>query len=143
MIIWFGCYQCVILAPRTNLRVAILAPKCYILDVKHRQIVNFGRGKEYNMSISKENQRVSARVPTHVYDTLAQAADLMGATINQFLVQSAIEKAQTVIENERLIKMTTRSANAFFDIIENPPAPNEKLMDAMRAYKGSFDNAEN
>ena len=95
------------------------------------------------MSISKENPRVSARVPTHVYDTLAQAADLMGATLNQFLVQSAIEKAQTVIENERLIKMTTRSANAFFDIIENPPAPNEKLMDAMRAYKGSFDNAEN
>ena len=95
------------------------------------------------MSISKENQRVSARVPTHVYDTLTHAADLMGATINQFLVQSAIEKAQTVIENERLIKMTTRSANAFFDIIENPPTPNEKLMDAMRAYKGSFDNAEN
>jgi len=67
----------------------------------------------------------------------------VGATLNQFLVQSAIEKAQTVIENERLIKMTTRSANTFFDAVENPPAPSEKLKDAMRAYKGSFDNAEN
>ncbi|MBW1737861.1 MAG: DUF1778 domain-containing protein [Deltaproteobacteria bacterium] len=74
---------------------------------------------------------------------MAQAADLVGATLNQFLVQSAIEKAQTVIENERLIKMTTRSANTFFDAVENPPAPSEKLKDAMRAYKGSFDNAEN
>ena len=95
------------------------------------------------MSISKENQRVSARVPAHVYDTLAQAADLMGATLNQFLVQSAFEKAQVVIKNERLLKMTTRSANAFFNAVENPPFPNEKLKDAMKAYKGSFDNAEN
>ena len=95
------------------------------------------------MPISKENQRVSARVPAHVYNTLAQAADLIGATLNQFLVQSAFEKAQTVIENERLIKMTTRSANAFFNALENPPPPNEKLKHAMKAYKGSFDNAEN
>ncbi len=60
--------------------------------------------------------------------------------IQQKAIQEAIEKAQTVIENERLIKMTTRSANAFFDTIENPPVPNKKLKDAMKAYKGSFDN---
>lgn len=94
------------------------------------------------MPISKQNQRVSARVPAHVYDTLAQAADITGATLNQFLVQSAFEKAQVVIKNERLLKMTTRSANAFFNAVENPPFPNEKLQDAMKAYKGSFDNAE-
>ncbi len=51
------------------------------------------------MVISRNNHRVSARVPDHVYHTLIQAADLMGATINQFLVQSAMEKAQKVIEN--------------------------------------------
>ncbi len=95
------------------------------------------------MSISKETQRVAARVPAHVYNILVQAAELRGATINQFMVQSALEKAQTVIENERLIKMTTYSAKAFFDAVENPPAPNEKLKGAMKAYKDSFDNAEN
>ena len=95
------------------------------------------------MSISRENNRVSARVPAHVYNTLAQAADLLGATLNQFLVQSALEKAKTVIENERLIRMTTRSAKTFFDAVENPPAPNKKLKDAIKAYKGSFDNVEN
>ena len=95
------------------------------------------------MSITKENQRVSARVPGHVLDTLAEAAGLMGATLNHFLVQSALEKAQKIIENERTIKMTTRSANAFFDAIENPPAPSKKLKDAMKAYKRSFRNAKN
>jgi len=95
------------------------------------------------MSISKDNPRVAARVPHHVYETLVEAAGLMGATLNQFLVQSALEKAQSVIEKERTIKMTTRSANAFFGAIENPPDPSEKLKDAMKAYKRSLRNAEN
>lgn len=95
------------------------------------------------MSISKENQRVSARVPAHVYDTLTEAAGLMGATLNQFLVQSALEKAQEVIESERLIKMTTRSAYTFFDALENPPAPNKKLRNAIKNYKRSSLNAKN
>ncbi len=52
------------------------------------------------MSVSKQNQRVSARMPLHVYDMLSQAAELSGATVNQFLVQSALEKAQKVMERE-------------------------------------------
>ena len=94
------------------------------------------------MSVSKQNQRVSARVPLHVYDMLAQAAELSGSTVNQFLVQSALEKAQKVMERERFIRMTTRSASLFFDTLENPPEPNEKLKHAIKAYKGSSDDAE-
>lgn len=95
------------------------------------------------MAISKQNRRVSARVPTHVHQMLEQAAELTGATLNQFLVQSAFEKAQKVIEHERFIKMTMRSASAFFDALENPPEPNEKLSNAIKAYRGSFDGAQN
>jgi len=94
------------------------------------------------MSVSKQNQRVSAREPLHVYDMLSQAAELSGATVNQFLVQSALEKAQNVMERERFIRMTTRSASLFFDALENPPEPNEKLRHAIKAYKGFFYGAE-
>ena len=94
------------------------------------------------MSASKQNQRVSARVPLHVYDMLAQAAELSGATVNQFLVQSAFEKAQNVVERERFIRMTTQSAILFFDALENPSEPKENLIHAIKTYKGSFDGAE-
>jgi len=94
------------------------------------------------MSISKQNQRVSARVPLHVYDMLSQAAELSGATVNQFLVQSALEKAQKVMERESFIGMTTRSASLFFNALENLPEPNEKLKHAIKAYKGFFYGAE-
>ena len=93
------------------------------------------------MAISRDNHRVSARIPNHIYHTLIQAADLMGTTMNQFLVQSAIEKAQKVIENRHVIELTTRSAKTFFNAVENPPPPNKKLRNAMKAYKVS--NAEN
>ena len=91
------------------------------------------------MTTSEQNQRVSARVPSHVVDILTQAAELNGSTLNQFLVQSALEKAQEVIERERFISMTTRSATAFFNALEDPPEPTQKLKQVVSAYKESFD----
>lgn len=84
---------------------------------------------------TKTETRISARVPEHVYETLTRAAELCGATINQFLVQSALERARTVIEEENLIRLNAEAAKQFFDAIENPPAPNEKLLAAFRTHK--------
>jgi uncharacterized protein (DUF1778 family) len=56
------------------------------------------------MSVSKSG-RVSARVPSHVYTMLTEAAELSGATLNQFLVQSAFEKAQLIIEQEQIMNL--------------------------------------
>ena len=95
------------------------------------------------MRATQDNQRVSARVSSKVYDAIAQAAELTGATLNQFLVQSAYEKAQEVIEQERFIKMTVRSASAFFDAIEQPPLPNKKLRSAVKSYKKVTDASKN
>ncbi len=89
------------------------------------------------MSVKSNNQRVAARVSEKVYATLSQAAELTGATLNQFLVQSAYEKAQQIIEKERSVKMTERSATAFFEALEHPPEPTEKLKKAVRRYRKS------
>ena len=91
----------------------------------------------------KKTERVSARVSAPVYETLSQAAKLTGATLNQFIVQSALGKAQEVIEHEQVINMTMRDASVFLEAIENPPAPNNKLKDAMKKYRESFSDAEN
>ena len=95
------------------------------------------------MRATQDNQRVSARVSSKVYDAIAQAAELTGATLNQFLVQSAYGKAQEVIEQERFIKLTVRSASAFFDAIEQPPPPNKKLRSAVKSYKKASDASKN
>jgi uncharacterized protein (DUF1778 family) len=85
--------------------------------------------------MAAKTERISARVPENVYETLSRAANLVGSTVNQFLVQSALERAHAVIEEENIIRLSGESAKRFFDAIENPPAPNEKLKAAFRAHK--------
>lgn len=77
-------------------------------------------------------QRIPARMPTAVYEKIVEAAQSIGATLNQFLVQSALEKANAVLEEERIIRLSAASSEALFAIMENPPEPNEYLKRAMQ-----------
>ena len=80
-------------------------------------------------------ERIPARMPLPVYERIVEAAQAVGATLNQFLVQSALEKANIVLEQERVINLTTASAKIIFDLVENPPAPNDHLKTAMKRRK--------
>lgn len=77
-------------------------------------------------------ERIPARMPTAVYERLVEAAQAVGATLNQFLVQAALEKANAILEEERTIRLSSASAEAVFSLMENPPEPNEYLKNAMQ-----------
>ena len=49
------------------------------------------------MSTAAKQDRFGARAPHEVYEILCRAAELMGATVNQFLAQAALKEAQEVI----------------------------------------------
>jgi len=82
-----------------------------------------------------KQDRIGARVPHEVYETLCRAAELTGATVNQFLVQSALKEAQAVIEREEVIRLSPRDWSWLLDLLENPPQPNTKLKTAMERYQ--------
>jgi uncharacterized protein (DUF1778 family) len=84
---------------------------------------------------SKTSERLTARVPENVYATIAQAAELSGATINQFLVQAALEKASSIIEKEQRIVLSLKSAEVFFDALTHPPEPSPSLIKSVKEYK--------
>ena len=84
-------------------------------------------------TLSKQD-RISARVPHEVYERLCHAADLTGATVNQFLVQSAIKEAQSVIEREQIIRLSRRDCERLLHLLENPPKPNARFEAAMNYY---------
>lgn len=79
--------------------------------------------------------RIPARMPSAVYDRLVEAAQAVGATLNQFLVSSALEKADAILERERVIKLSAASSEALFAIMENPPEPNEYLKNTMKRHQ--------
>ena len=85
--------------------------------------------------VTAKQDRIGARVPHEVYETLCRAAELTGATVNQFLVQSALKEAQAVIEREEVIRLSPRDWNWLLDLMENPPQPNAKLQAAINHYQ--------
>lgn len=86
-------------------------------------------------TITPKQDRIGARVSHDVYQTLVRAADLTGATVNQFLVQSALKEAQAVIEREHVIRLSRADWNWMLELLDSPPEPNEKLKAAMERYR--------
>lgn len=89
---------------------------------------------------AEERGRITARVSSLLVEKLQEAADLSGATLNQFLVQAAVEKADRIIERERAIRFTVEDAAMFIDMLDNPRAPNEALAKAYERYKKKVNN---
>jgi len=85
-------------------------------------------------AVAKQD-RIGARVPRDVYETLCRAARLTGATVNQFLVQSALKEARGIIEREEMIRLSARDWNWLLDLFEDPPKPNARLKAAIKRYQ--------
>lgn len=82
--------------------------------------------------------RVTARIPLAVKETLQKAADLSGATLNQFLVQAALKEAHQILEAERVIVLSEKDAQTVFSLWENPPEPNTRLKAAVEKHQAFF-----
>ena len=85
-------------------------------------------------STSVSRGRITARVSQNVVDILELAAGMVGSTLNQFVTQAALEKAERIVENERILQMSQNTAAWFFDLLDNPPAPSQSLVDALNRH---------
>ena len=87
--------------------------------------------------LEEARTRITARVTETMRDTIEQAAELMGATLNQFVVQIAYLEAQRVIERESVIRLSQKDARKVLSLIDTPPKPNKLLNQAVKEFKGS------
>jgi len=85
--------------------------------------------------ITPDKSRVTARVPAELRETLEEAARLQGSTLNQFVVQSAVQEAQRILERETVIRLSRSDAQKVFSLLEHPPKPNQQLKEAVKAYR--------
>jgi len=86
--------------------------------------------------------RITARVPARIQETLELAAAMVGATVNQFMVQTALREAERIIEQERVIRLSAHDAKMFIKALENPPPPNARLKAALKRHKDAKLNDE-
>jgi len=88
-----------------------------------------------SLAAAVRQDRIGARVPHEVYATLCRAAEITGATVNQFLVQAALKHAHEVIEREEIIRLSPRDWNWLLELMDNPPKPNARLKAAVARYQ--------
>lgn len=80
------------------------------------------------------DDRVTARIPRANRLTIERAAAVYGATLNQFIVQSALDRADRILEREETLRLSERDSIAFLNALENPPIPSDNLIAALKAH---------
>jgi uncharacterized protein (DUF1778 family) len=82
--------------------------------------------------------RIDARIPLSVRETIDRAAALQGRTRSDFLIAAALEKAQKVIEDHTIIRLTLRDQEVLAAALaaEKVNAPTMYVLDAVNEYRG-------
>ena len=82
--------------------------------------------------------RLEARVTPDLKRRLEYAASLRGASLTEFVVQSAHEAAIQAIREHELLTLTEDARKEFAELLLNPPRPNRKALAAARRYRTRF-----
>lgn len=81
------------------------------------------------------NARLVARIPPRVRKTIQEAADVSGASLNQFVVQAAHERAQEVLERETVLRLNREQTKRVFALVDRAPRPNAALRAAKEVHR--------
>lgn len=80
-------------------------------------------------------ERLEARISIEKKTFLKHAADLVGRSITDFVVNSAYEAATRVIKEHEQIKLSIKDSHAFIQALQHSPAPSNALIRAAKKYK--------
>ena len=81
----------------------------------------------------EDNSRVSLRIRPEEKALLLRAAALNHTDLTDFMVRHSVRAARSVIREADHIRPSERDSMLVLDLLENPPAPNAKLLAAARA----------
>lgn len=80
----------------------------------------------------EDNSRMSLRVRAEEKAMLLRAAALKHTDLTDFVLQHVLRAAQAVIEEAEHVQLSERDSLMVLDLLENPPAPNARLLAAAK-----------
>lgn len=86
------------------------------------------------MNTNVEKERITARISSNVAEVINSAAELTGTTMNGFVIQAALEKAQKIVERESRIMITRNDAVMLLNLLDNRRKPNEAMDRAFKRF---------
>jgi uncharacterized protein (DUF1778 family) len=87
------------------------------------------------MASTDDNARITDHLPHSIAMKLQEAAELSGVTLDQFMVQASLDKAEQIIDREKTIHFSKNDAAMFVNLLDNPSKPNTALLRAFKRFK--------
>lgn len=85
--------------------------------------------------IAERRTRLVARMPLRTRKTIQAAAELQGASLNQFVTEAAHQKALELLEQVSFIRLNSEQTRRVFDLMDKPPKPNRALLAAKALHR--------
>jgi uncharacterized protein (DUF1778 family) len=82
----------------------------------------------------KENSRMSLRIPAEDKALLLRAVALKHTDLTEFVLRHAVKAAKAVVEDSDRLQLSERDSLRVLQLLENPPAPNARLLAAARTF---------
>ncbi len=76
------------------------------------------------------NKRMSLRIASEEKSLLMRAAALQQTNLTEFVIRTVVSAAREIIHQNERLELSGRDSLHVLNLLENPPAPNEKLMAA-------------
>ena len=80
----------------------------------------------------QKKARLEARISENQKQTLQKAATLSGQSLTDFLINSALENARNIIEQDRVLELSSRDCEKFVSALLKDAEPSEKLKQTVR-----------
>ncbi|MEE4378838.1 MAG: DUF1778 domain-containing protein [Candidatus Competibacteraceae bacterium] len=76
------------------------------------------------------NDRMSLRIGSEEKSLLIRAAALQHTNLTEFVTRTVVSAAREVIKQSERLELTEKDSLHVLNLLEEPPAPNDKLMAA-------------
>ncbi|HEY8596001.1 MAG TPA: DUF1778 domain-containing protein [Devosiaceae bacterium] len=76
---------------------------------------------------ARRDTTMNVRLSTKLRDLIDSAADLVGKTRSEFVLESARQHAIDVLLDQRLFSLEEKEYEAFIKALDSPPEPPERL----------------
>lgn len=87
----------------------------------------------------RNTERFAFRTAPRIKQAIERAAALSGQDMSAFVLAAAYERALATIQAHEVTQLTTDDHQAFFDALENPPAPTDRLRAAFAHHRETVD----
>jgi len=107
---------------------------CVHLADKHALMYNFNVYKQEGLTMPQipveTNDRMSLRIAAEEKSLLMRAAALQHTNLTEFVIRNVMSVARKIIDENERLELTERDSLHVLNLLDNPPAPNDKLMAA-------------